>query len=621
MSRSHRTRLHRPSVTTCCLESLESRTLLSGLTGEYFDNDDFTAPLLTRTDATIDFNWGGAAPISGAGADTFSIAWSGILTPSTTGSYTFYLNTDEGARLWVDGQLLIDTWETRQQAGQSQAITLQASRGYGIRIEYRDISGPAHVRLEWSTPTMGRQVVPNWALSPMPQPSGPATKIMFLGDSITEAFSGHASYRFWLYKQLQSAGYHVDFIGSRDGVRDRVTGSDSAAPLYPWFDHDHQAKAGWTVDQLMATLMFDDPGRTLKPDIAIIMMGNNDLAANYGIPLTMSRLTTLVEELRVRNPNVKIVLTKILPNPERLQQTIDYNNALANLAVELHTATSPVSVVDQHTGFDNATETYDDPPVHPNEIGEKKIARRYYDHLVSLMGPPPHQSLPKPTGSLYGHVYNDLNGNGVRDEGEAGIPSRYVYLDHNNNGVRDPDEPVTVTSPIGRYLFQRLPVGQYIVRHHLGQFTQATQPANGVHVAEVQEYATSSMQPYDFGVKPAGSTPPPTPKPPPATGTISGRIFFDANADGLRGGGEQPIANRYVFIDLNANGLFEPNEPYAITDAVGQYTFTNLKPGFYRIQAHIGPQIRSTAPVGGVYYLNLSAGQTIASAHFALALR
>lgn len=617
MSRSSNRRNTARTTAAFRLETLEPRTLLSGLTGEYFDNADFTSPIVTRNDATIMFDWGNAAPVAGMQADTFSVAWSGLLTPSTTGAYTFHLNSDEGARLWVNGRLLVDSWETGNPAASSYAVSLQGTRQYGIRVEYRDVSGAAHARLEWSSSVLPRQVIPGWALSPMPQASGDATKIMFLGDSITEAFSGHASYRFWLNKQLQAAGYNVDFIGTRDGVRDRQTGADGAAPLYPWFDQDHESKAGWTVDQLMGTFMFDDPDRTLKPDIAVIMIGNNDLAANYSIPLTMSRLGELVDELRVRNPNVKIVFTKILPNPERLQQTIDYNNAVAVLAGQLHTSQSPISLIDQHTGFNNQTETYDDPPVHPNEIGEKKIAGKYYDHLVAILGQPPHQSVPQPTGSLYGHVYADTNANGVRDDSEAGIPSRYVYLDHNNNGKRDSDEPVTVTSPIGRYLFQRLPVGEYTVRHHLGQFTQPTEPANGVQVAQVQQFVPSAMQPYDFGIRAAT----PSPNPAPTTGTISGRIFFDANGDGLRGGGEQPIANRYVYIDLNGNGLFEPNEPYSVTDAVGQYSFLNLKPGFYRIRPHIGPQIRSTAPLGGVYYLNLTAGQTIASAHYALALR
>lgn len=53
----------------------------TGLTGEYYDNSDFTSLKVTRTDATVNFNWGANAPVSGVAADTFSVRWSGQIEP------------------------------------------------------------------------------------------------------------------------------------------------------------------------------------------------------------------------------------------------------------------------------------------------------------------------------------------------------------------------------------------------------------------------------------------------------------------------------------------------------------------------------------------------------------
>src|SRR3954469_5378407 len=62
----------------------------SGLHGQYFNNMDFTAPVFSRTDAKIDFNWGTGSPASGMDADTFSVRWTGQIQAPTTGRYTFY---------------------------------------------------------------------------------------------------------------------------------------------------------------------------------------------------------------------------------------------------------------------------------------------------------------------------------------------------------------------------------------------------------------------------------------------------------------------------------------------------------------------------------------------------
>src|SRR5205823_9659379 len=79
-----------------------------GLRGEYYDNIDLTALKLTRTDEVINFDWGLGSPDPAMGPDTFSVRWTGLIQPRFSEPYTFYITSDDGARLWVNGELVIN---------------------------------------------------------------------------------------------------------------------------------------------------------------------------------------------------------------------------------------------------------------------------------------------------------------------------------------------------------------------------------------------------------------------------------------------------------------------------------------------------------------------------------
>ena len=96
------------TTTTCAQAAVGTGT---GLTGEYFNNTTLTAPVvLTRTDATLNLAWGGGSPGTGVNTDGFSVRWTGQVQPRYTDTYTFYLMTDDGSRLWVNNQQLINDW-------------------------------------------------------------------------------------------------------------------------------------------------------------------------------------------------------------------------------------------------------------------------------------------------------------------------------------------------------------------------------------------------------------------------------------------------------------------------------------------------------------------------------
>lgn len=133
-----------------------------GFFGEYFNNKTLTAPSrITRYDATIDFDWGMGSPDITVGANGFSVRWSGRITPPQTATYTFYVASDEGARLWVDGMLIIDDWAGHASVQEKMGnISLQQGQGYDIRLEYFENTGAAQVRLSWSRPSQPKTVVP-----------------------------------------------------------------------------------------------------------------------------------------------------------------------------------------------------------------------------------------------------------------------------------------------------------------------------------------------------------------------------------------------------------------------------------------------------------------------------
>jgi PA14 domain len=117
------------------LELLEPRLYLSGtgLTGQYFFNDDFTGLADTRTEAVAQ-NWGAASPGSGIDAETFSVRWTGQVQPRYTEHYSFTALSDEAVRVWVDGQLIVDDWLPHTARYSGGSIDLVANQLYDIRV-------------------------------------------------------------------------------------------------------------------------------------------------------------------------------------------------------------------------------------------------------------------------------------------------------------------------------------------------------------------------------------------------------------------------------------------------------------------------------------------------------
>jgi glucose/arabinose dehydrogenase len=138
-----------------------------GLTGQYFDNIDFTNLKLTRTDATVNFSFGTGSPDPLIGADTFSVRWTGTIKPQFSQAYTLYTTSDDGIRVTLNGAVIIDNF-TDHGPTENSGVTpvLVADQAYPIQIDFYENGGGATATFSWSSASQPKQVVPQSRLAP-----------------------------------------------------------------------------------------------------------------------------------------------------------------------------------------------------------------------------------------------------------------------------------------------------------------------------------------------------------------------------------------------------------------------------------------------------------------------
>jgi len=147
----------------------------AGLLGEYWTNTTSTVftnlafnvpPTLTRTDAMVNFNWNTTGPDPRIGQTIFTTRWLGSVEPQYNETYTFSVTADDGVRLWVNGQLLVDGWVDQAPTTYQGSITLKAQQLYNIRMDYSQDGGGAEAVLAWSSPSTPLAVIPQTQLYP-----------------------------------------------------------------------------------------------------------------------------------------------------------------------------------------------------------------------------------------------------------------------------------------------------------------------------------------------------------------------------------------------------------------------------------------------------------------------
>src|SRR5258708_15719093 len=155
----------------------------TGVTGQYYTNSsstylnpanfNFSSLRLTRLDAGINFNWGSTnyLPITNGGF--ISVRWTGQIMPQYSETYYFVPNTDDGVKLWVNDQLVVDHWVLQAASDSVGAIALQGGTRYNFKMEYFNGGGPGSVNLSWYSASQPKQIVPASRLYPTTIPAAP----------------------------------------------------------------------------------------------------------------------------------------------------------------------------------------------------------------------------------------------------------------------------------------------------------------------------------------------------------------------------------------------------------------------------------------------------------------
>ena len=221
-------------------------------------------------------------------------------------------------------------------------------------------------------------------------------KIITIGDSITRATCWRAE--LWKTLNTSHAG-HFDLVGTLK--------SDNGCNV-SGYDQDNQGYSSSLLTEVVAGVTdartcdptcptlddFAAAFMTTTPDVALIHYGTNDvwnakptvdITAGYG---------ELVDKLRAANANVKILVAKLIPmnvtsstcsgcSCSACLGTVKALNSLIDAWVPTKTtAASPVTAVDQFTGFDATADTRDG--VHPNDSGSAKMAAKWAEALEPL---------------------------------------------------------------------------------------------------------------------------------------------------------------------------------------------------------------------------------------------
>ncbi|MEV6848018.1 glycoside hydrolase family 3 C-terminal domain-containing protein [Actinoplanes sp. NPDC051411] len=139
--------------TNGALPAIDPRYFGSGLQGAYYDNTTLSGtPVATRTDPNVNYTWTGASPIAGIGQTNYSVKWTGTLTPPTTGTYTFALTSDDGSRLFIGGQQVIDNWRDQATNTEQATVSLTAGQSVPIEVDFYQAGGDSVVGLGWQPP-------------------------------------------------------------------------------------------------------------------------------------------------------------------------------------------------------------------------------------------------------------------------------------------------------------------------------------------------------------------------------------------------------------------------------------------------------------------------------------
>jgi F5/8 type C domain len=313
------------------------------------------------------------------------------VTKNTLRSYNIYLSQDPNSwgEYWVGG------------SGNSQArleIELAARNGRYLTIQagYDNPSQPWSIA-EVYVATTGASPVPvpspNPSPTPAPTPSGKVWKFLPLGDSNTagggydneaEKQSTHYSYRGNLYNRLSTAGFNIDYLGTRQAGIYPGTASQPETIYHGNMteeipDKDHGGYGSFSMYSNPCNFsefpsgncnLDDNLAQMLagNPDIILLMIGHNGGGDS----------TKLIADIRAIKPNARIFFGGYPNLKDNLGIWQDQRDRAKALAAN---PANNISYVDLNNALPNSSDFISSDNVHHSKAGAEKIAARFYAAL------------------------------------------------------------------------------------------------------------------------------------------------------------------------------------------------------------------------------------------------
>lgn len=324
-----------------------------GLIAEYFSNKTLSGiPLGTVIEPAVFHEWDKSPDITGMPEDNFSVRWTGVIRCDSTMDYVFDVAGDDGYRLWVDNEKIIDAWKDQAITETKQTILLQKGKEYPVKLEYYEAGGAAVIYFAYYAASHKKfEFIPevSWANterykkanSALDSTSTGENRVVFMGNSITEGWGGMCP----------------DFFSKNSYINRGISGQ--------------------TTPQML--VRFRSDVIKLKPAVVIILAGTNDIAGNTGPSTLEMILDNIISMAELAKANhIKVVLCSVLPTIdypwniglEPAEKIATLNNMIKNYAdkngilyVDYYT-----HMVDEQKGL---IKEYTFDGVHPNEAGYK----------------------------------------------------------------------------------------------------------------------------------------------------------------------------------------------------------------------------------------------------------
>jgi alpha-D-xyloside xylohydrolase len=248
----------------------------AGLVLEYFEGMNFEKPASRTVDTVIDHRWPdpplGSIPPGLSSLNNFSARWTGMLTAPEGGEFEIGVEGDDGYRLWLDEQLVVDDWAVGGARFGGHRLTLREGQALKLRIDFFQEGGGRMLRLAWRTPSQLREL----AAAPKPDqrqatllPAGSDWFDFWSSERHTGGRSVEREYaldQFPLFVRAGSVvplGPVVEYTGQAPDAPWEIRVYPGADGRFTLYEDDGETYRYETGERATTTLSWDDARRTL----------------------------------------------------------------------------------------------------------------------------------------------------------------------------------------------------------------------------------------------------------------------------------------------------------------------------------------------------------------------